>query len=160
MSETDEINVSLVMNHRSMSEAEQVLNEVDGNIDRVTIELASYYAMKRLIGLRSVLIVSAFALLLGARYPVLGLDLELGGLLGVGNMFLVMRGNERYLDRKIGKAQRASENIQRLIILATVPVVTTLWSPWWAMGITLIGMFLPLVLYALELQHRYRTGNK
>ena len=142
------------------ADPEQGSAEPDPNIDRVAIELASYYSMKRLIGLRSVILVSVFALLLAARYPIVGLDLEFGGLVGVGNMYLLMRANERFLDRKIGRAQRLSENIQRLIILATVPVVTTLWSPWWAMGVTLCGIFMPLALYVLELQKRYRTRKK
>jgi hypothetical protein len=140
-------------------EIEQGSPEPDPNIDRVAIELASYKALKRLIGLRSLLLVSAVALVLTARYPNLGLDLELGGLVGIGNMLLVMRGNERFLDRRVGRARRTSENLQRLIILATVPVITTLWSPWWGMGVALCGIYTPYVLYGLELHHRYRTGK-
>lgn len=116
-------------------------------------------ALKRLVGFRSALLVSVAALALAAWYPGLGLALVLGGVAGVGNMLLVMRGNERFLDRRIGRVQRASENFQRLILLATVLVVTTLWSPWWAMGVTLCGIYLPFALYGLEVHHRYRMGR-
>lgn len=154
--EPDDIGKAFVIE----GDSEKGSHEPDPNIDRVAIELASYYSMKRLIGLRSMFIVSALALVIGALSPSIGIDLEFGGLIGVGNMFLVMRGNERFLDQKIGRARRASENIQRLIIMATAPVVTTLWSPWWGMGVTLCGIFMPLALYVLELQHRYRTRTK
>ncbi len=141
------------------SSREQGSPEADSNTDRAAVGLASYLEMKRIIGWRSVLLVSSLALLLWLRYPALALDLELGGLVGVGNMLLMMRGNERFLSRKTGRARRTSDSLQRLIIMAVVPVITTFWSPWWAMAVTLSGIFLPLCLYVFELQYRYRTGK-
>jgi hypothetical protein len=113
-------------------------------------------ALTRLVGFRSALGISIAALVSVAWYPGVSLALVLGGVAGIGNMLLVMRGNERFLDRRIGRVQRASANLQRLVVLATVLVVTTLWSPWWAMGVTFCGIYLPFVLYGLETHRRFQ----
>src|ERR1700684_1741758 len=58
----------------------------------------AYIARRRWVGLRSLLVLVPVAVVVAVlRGPILGFDLLLGAACGLGNMWLVMRNNERLL---------------------------------------------------------------
>lgn len=116
-------------------------------------------AMKRLIGFRSFVIVSLVAALLYSRSARVGLDLELGVVLGILNMWLMMRANERYLDGRVSRAQRSIETFVRLIAVGSFFALALCWGPWWSIAIMFAGLYTPQLLYMYELARRYRTGK-
>jgi hypothetical protein len=90
--------------------------------------------------------------------PILGFDLVLGGLCGIGNMWLVMRNNERLLDGRRSRGVYGATNLVRILGVGFAPVVSAMTGPWWSMGIALAGFFTPLVLYAFALRREFSTG--
>jgi hypothetical protein len=90
--------------------------------------------------------------------PILGLDLVLGGVCGIGNMWLVMRNNERLLDGRRSRGVYGATNLARILGVGFAPVVSAMTGPWWSMGIALAGFFTPLVLYAFALRREFSTG--
>ena len=104
------------------------------------------------------LLVPVAAVLTAVRSPILGFDLVLGGLCGLGNMWLVMRNNERLLAGRRSRGVYGLVNVVRILGIGIVPVFSAVTGPWWSMGIALAGFFTPLVLYALALRREYSTG--
>ena len=98
------------------------------------------------------------AVLMAIWSPVLGFDLLLGGLCGIGNMWLIMRNNERLLDGRRSRGAYAATNLARVLGFGFAPVVSAMTGPWWSMGIALAGFFTPLVLYAFALRREFSTG--
>ncbi len=115
--------------------------------------------MKWLIGSRSLVTVSFFALLLGSRYMRLGLDLELGVLFGIANMWFMMWANERFLDGRVSRSRRSLETFVRLTAVGSLLAFTLYWGPWWAIALALAGLYTPHLLYSYELTKSYRTGK-
>ena len=119
----------------------------------------AYNARRRSVGFRSfLLLVSVAAVLVVVRLPILGFDLLLGGACGLGNMWLVMRNNERLLDGRRSRGVYGLVNVIRILGIGIVPVFSAVTGPWWSLGIALAGFFAPLVLYALALRQEYSTG--
>jgi len=119
----------------------------------------AYNARRRSVGFRSFLIlVPVAAVLAVARFPNLGFDLLLGGACGLGNMWLVMRNNERLLTGRRSRGVYGLMNVVRILGIGIVPVFSAVTGPWWSMGVALAGFFTPLVLYALALRQEYSTG--
>jgi hypothetical protein len=104
------------------------------------------------------LLVPVAAVLAVLRSPILGFDLLLGGACGLGNMWLVMRNNERLLAGRRSRGVYGLMNVVRILGIGIVPVFSAVTGPWWSMGIALAGFFTPLVLYALALRQEYSTG--
>jgi hypothetical protein len=98
------------------------------------------------------------AVLTAVWSPVLGFDLVLGGLCGIGNMWLIMRNNERLLDGRRSRGAYGATNLARILGVGFAPVVSAMTGPWWSMGIALAGFFTPLVLYAFALRREFSTG--
>ncbi|HEY5348356.1 MAG TPA: hypothetical protein VIJ64_01450 [Candidatus Lustribacter sp.] len=92
------------------------------------------------------------------RSPILGFDLLLGAACGLGNMWLVMRNNERLLAGRRSRGVYGLVNVVRILGIGIVPVFSAVTGPWWSMGVALAGFFTPLVLYALALRQEYSTG--
>jgi hypothetical protein len=121
--------------------------------------LDAYYARGRSIGLRSLLLlVPVAALVAVVRSPIIGFDLLLGAVCGLGNMWLVMRNNERLLTGRRSRGVYGAVNLIRILGVGIVPVFSAVTGPWWSMGVALAGFFTPLVLYAIALGREYSTG--
>jgi len=119
----------------------------------------AYNARGRSVGFRSFLLLVLVAAMLAAlRLPILGFDLLLGAVCGLGNMWLVMRNNERLLAGRRSRGVYGLANVIRILGIGFVPVFSAVTGPWWSMGIALAGFFTPLVLYALALRQEYSTG--
>lgn len=116
----------------------------------------TYMAMKRLVGVRSLLFAALLAGPLAVKAPFLGLEVALGGICGVVNMLLTMHGNERLVDGRRSKGMYLSSSLLRVVVFGAVPVFSFSSGPWWAMGFYFAGFFLPLLLYTLQLSRVYR----
>ena len=128
----------------------------NGSLAESDSELRAYFARKRTISARSLLLLTLVAAALALRSPALGVDLLIGGACGVVNMLLLMRGNERLLDGKSRLGAHAAGGLIRIATFGAVPVITAARGPWWAMFVYFAGYFTPLALYALALQRHYR----
>jgi multisubunit Na+/H+ antiporter MnhB subunit len=119
----------------------------------------AYNARKRSVGFRSFLLLVPVAVVLAVlRSPILGFDLLLGGACGLGNMWLVMRNNERLLDGRRSRGVYGLVNVVRILGIGIVPVFSAVTGPWWSLGIALAGFFTPLALYSIALRQEYSTG--
>jgi hypothetical protein len=119
----------------------------------------AYIARRRSVGFRSLLVLVPVAVILAVlRAPILGFDLLLGAACGLGNMWLVMRNNERLLAGRRSRGVYGLVNVIRILGIGIVPVFSAVTGPWWSMGVALAGFFTPLVLYALALRQEYSTG--
>ena len=119
----------------------------------------AYNARRRSVGFRSfLLLVPVAAILVAVRFPILGFDLVLGGVCGLGNMWLVMRNNERLLAGRRSRGVYGLVNLVRILGIGIVPVFSAVTGPWWSMGIALAGFFTPLAVYAATLRQEYSTG--
>jgi hypothetical protein len=119
----------------------------------------AYIARRRSVGLRSLLLLVPVAVVLAVlRLPVLGFDLLLGAACGLGNMWLIMRNNERLLAGRRSRGVYGLVNVVRILGIGIVPVFSAVTGPWWSMGVALAGFFTPLVLYGLALRQEYSTG--
>jgi hypothetical protein len=119
----------------------------------------AYIARRRSVGFRSLLVLVPVAVILAVlRAPILGFDLLLGAACGLGNMWLVMRNNERLLAGRRSRGVYGLVNVIRILGIGIVPVFSAVTGPWWSMGIALAGFFTPLVLYGLALRQEYSTG--
>ncbi|MDQ6931888.1 MAG: hypothetical protein M3160_01790 [Candidatus Eremiobacteraeota bacterium] len=132
--------------------------ETGQNTDSADADVAknTYMAMKRLIGVRSLLVAALVAGPLAVKAPFLSLEVAMGGVCGVLNMFLLMHGNERLIDGRGSKGTFVVSSLLRILVFGAVPVFLFLRGPWWAMGFYFAGFFLPLLLYPLELSRVYR----
>jgi hypothetical protein len=131
-------------------------NTTSGDSDSA---LRSYFARKRTISLRSSLFLIGVSALVAVVSPKLGLDLAVGGVLGVANILLVMRNNERLVDGRRSRGIFAASNMVRIFVVAAIPVMLAIHSPWWSMGVYFAGFFTPLAWYSVELQRWYRRGT-
>jgi multisubunit Na+/H+ antiporter MnhB subunit len=146
---------------RSPSKVREGMVEIGDNTQGAEASAAvdAYNARKRSVGFRSFLLLVPVAVVLAVlRSPILGFDLLLGGACGLGNMWLVMRNNERLLTGRRSRGVYGLMNVVRILGIGIVPVFSAVTGPWWSMGIALAGFFAPLVLYALALRQEYSTG--
>jgi hypothetical protein len=120
--------------------------------------LSAYNVRGRSVGLRSILLlVPAAVIVTVVRSPILGFDLVLGGVCGLGNMWLVMRNNERLLDGRRSRSVYGLLNVLRILGVGIVPVFSAVTGPWWSMGVALAGFFTPLIVYAVALRQEYSS---
>jgi len=131
-------------------------NTTSGDSDSA---LRSYFARKRAISLRSSLFLIGVSALVAAVSPKLGLDLAVGGVLGVANMLLVMRNNERLVDGRRSRGIFAASNMVRIFAVGAIPVIVAVHEPGWAMGLYFAGFFTPLAWYAIELRRDIKRGR-
>ena len=124
-----------------------------------TAAVDAYNARRWSVGFRSLLLLVPVAVVLTVlRSPNLGFDLLLGGTCGLGNMWLVMRNNERLLAGRRSPGVYGLLNVVRILGIGIVPVFSAVTGPWWSMGIALAGFFTPLALYSIALRQEYSTG--
>jgi hypothetical protein len=120
--------------------------------------LRAYFARKRIIVVRSALLVFSVAACVAIGWPVLGLDLALGGIGGVVNMLLIMRNNERFLNRTRSQSAYGLRNTLRIVVVGLIPVLAAAGHPWWYMLVGIAGILAPLALYSFELRREMSTG--
>ena len=124
---------------------------------RAAEDVAAYQKRKGTIALRALLFgVPLIALLLG-RNPHAALTLAVGLACGVANMLLIMRANERLLAGRTRMGGHTLGNMGRIFTVGAIALWTTSLGPAWMMGIFFVGFFLPLALYAFELQRCYKS---
>jgi ABC-type cobalamin transport system permease subunit len=122
------------------------------------VQLRAYFARKRLIGMRSAFAIFPAAGVLSLCWPQLGIVLVAGGICGVVNMLLIMRNNERLLERGRSRSAYGVSNTARIVLVGLVLVFVAAHGPWWYMLVAIAGMFLPLALYSFELRREISTG--
>ena len=135
----------------------QIGDNTQGAVASAAVD--AYYARRRSVGFRSLLVLVPVAVILAVlRAPILGFDLLLGAACGLGNMWLVMRNNERLLDGRRSRGVYGLVNVIRILGIGIVPVFSAVTGPWWSMGVALAGFFTPLALYSIALRQEYSTG--
>lgn len=122
--------------------------------------LQSYHARKRLVTVRTSLFLAPLVVLATMRNPVAGLQLALGGLVGVLNMLGTMRANERLLEGRSNRAMFALNAQLRMFAVGILPVAIALrLGSFWTVGLYVIGVFTPLALYAIAYHRTIRQGS-
>jgi hypothetical protein len=148
-----------VRNDRVTMKVEQGTLVADDNRPSAEREehLRAYFARKRLVGVRSAVVIVPVAGCVAIWSPSLGLDLATGGICGFVNMLLVMRNNERLVERARSLRAYGLRNTLRMVTICLVPVVAAAHQPWWAMLVVVAGLFAPLVLYSFECRREMST---
>jgi hypothetical protein len=124
-----------------------------------TAELQAYHVRKRLISVRTSLFLAPLIVIATWRNPVAGLELALGGVLGVLNMLATMRGNERLLEGRSSRAIFTFNAQIRIFAVATLPVAVAFrFGQYWPIGLYFAGFFTPLALYAIAYRRSIRQG--
>lgn len=124
-----------------------------------TADLQAYYVRKRLISVRTALFLSPLIVIATWRNPVAGLELALGGVLGVLNMLATMRGNERLLEGRSSRAIFTVNSQVRIFAVAMLPVAVAFrFGLFWPIGLYFTGFFTPLALYAIAYRRSIRQG--
>ncbi len=118
--------------------------------------MRAYYDRKRPLTAWSLGLGVVLALAL-ARWPLPASALFVGTLCGLGNAFLMMRGNERLVDHG-SVAAFVFSSILRIGVFGIVPVAFALHGPAWSFATYFAGFFTPLALYATFVGRAVRTG--
>lgn len=117
-------------------------------------DLATYYALKRSVSVRSLLVVALVAILSLRWLPHPALALLAGGVCGVFNTLLTMRSGERLIEtRSVGSFVLSS--FLRIGVFGIVPVAFAILGPWWSMAWYFAGFFLPLAMFAYSAQRAF-----
>ena len=125
-----------------------------------TASLRAYVARKRLISVRTSLFLAPLVVIATVRNPIAGLQLALGGVVGVLNMLAVMRANERLLEGKQGRALHALSAQIRIFAVGIIPVAVAFrFGQFWTVGLYLAGFFTPLALYVVEYRRSILRGD-
>ncbi|MDB5028305.1 MAG: hypothetical protein JWO66_1994 [Candidatus Eremiobacteraeota bacterium] len=124
-----------------------------------TADLLAYHARKRLISVRTSLFLAPLIVIATWRNPVAGLELALGGVLGVLNMWATMRANERLLEGRSNRAVFALNAQIRIFAVGILPVAVAMkFGDLSAIGLYFAGFFTPLALYAIAYRRTIRQG--
>jgi hypothetical protein len=146
----------LTLNARNVEEGALHDGHNRGGADP-TAEVLAYHARKRLISVRTLLFLAPLVALATVRNPVAGLQLALGGGLGVLNMLAMMRANERLLDGRSNRAIFALNAQTRIFVVGLLPVAVVLrLGEFWTVALYIAGFFTPLALYALAYHRTVR----
>jgi hypothetical protein len=122
--------------------------------------LQAYRARKRLVTVRTSIFLAPLVVLATARNPAAGLQLALGGLVGVLNMLGTMRANERLLEGRSNRAMFALNAQLRIFAVGILPVaIAVRLGSFWSIGLYVIGFFTPLALYAIAYHRTVRQGT-
>lgn len=125
-----------------------------------TASLRAYVARKRLISVRTSLFLAPLVVLATVRNPIAGLQLALGGVVGVLNMLAVMHAGERLLEGRRRRAIHALNAQIRIFAVGIIPVAVAFrFGEFWTVGLYLAGFFTPLALYAIEYRRSIQRGE-
>lgn len=117
-----------------------------------------YRAAERRVPGRSLAFTFVLAAFLAARSLKLGLDLALGAVAGVMYMRLVLRANERLLDRVASAGAHAASGLLRIGAAGALSVFAGALGPWWGMLVYFVGFFMPYAFFVLDVRRR-RVGK-
>ena len=146
----------MTLNARNVEEGVLLNGHNMGGADP-TAELLAYHARKRLISVRTLVFLAPLVALATVRNPVAGLQLGLGGVLGVLNMVATMRANERLLDGRSNRAIFALYAQARIFAVGIIPVAVAFYlGQYWAIALYVAGFFTPLALYAIAYHRTVR----
>lgn len=146
----------MTLNARNVEEGRVRDGHKMGGADQ-TAELLAYHARKRLILVRTALFLAPLVALATVRNPVAGLQLALGGVVGVLNMMATMRANERLLDGSSNRAIYALTAQTRIFAVGILPVaVAYRLGQYWTIALYIAGFFTPLALYAIAYHRTVR----
>lgn len=146
----------MTLNARNVEEVAILTGHKMGGADP-TAELRAYHARKRLISVRTLLFLAPLVVIATVRNPVAGLELALGGGLGVLNMLATMRANERLLEGRSNRATFALNAQARIFAVGILPVaVAYRFGEYWTVALYVAGFFTPLALYALAYHRTVR----
>ena len=121
------------------------------------VDLATYHKLKHTVSAWTLLVVAVLGLVALRWLPIPALALVTGGVAGILNALLLMRGGERAVEtRSTGGFVLSS--FLRIGLFGIVPVAFAAKGPWWSMAWYFAGFFLPLVLFAL-FYHRKVIGR-
>jgi hypothetical protein len=73
-------------------------------------------------------------------------------------MLLIMRNNERLLERGRSRGAYGLRNTLRIGVVGLVPVLAAAHHPPWYMVVAIAGFFAPLALYSFALRREMSTG--
>ena len=141
---------------------EQGASAAGRNTGRAESEAAlqAYHARKRLVTVRTSFFLAPLVVVATARSPAAGLQLALGGLVGVLNMLGTMRANERLLEGRSNRAMFALNAQLRIFAVGILPVaIAVRLGAFWTIGLYVIGFFTPLALYAIAYHRAVRQGT-
>ena len=148
----------MTLNARNVEEGGLFEGHNKGGADP-TAELLAYHARKRLISVRTLLFLAPLIVIATWRNPVAGLQLALGGGIGVLNMLALMRANERLLDGRSNRAIFALNAQIRIFAVGMLPVAVAIrFGELWSIGLYVLGFFTPLALYALAYRRTVQQG--
>ena len=110
-------------------------------------DLATFYALRRSVTVRTLLVVALVALIFVRWQPLPVLALVAGGFCGALNLFWTARTGEKLLDnRRVGGFVISS--FVRIALFGIVPVAFGALGSWWSMAWYFAGFFLPLGMFA------------
>ncbi|HEY0613436.1 MAG TPA: hypothetical protein VGC96_02300 [Candidatus Elarobacter sp.] len=148
----------MTLHARTVEEGALLNGHNQGGADP-TAELLAYHARKRLISVRTLVFLAPLVALATVRNPVAGLQLALGGVLGVLNMLATMRANERLLDGRSNRAIFALYAQTRIFAVGILPVAVAFrFGEFWTIALYVAGFFTPLALYAIAYHRTVRQG--
>ena len=148
----------MTVNARNVEEGALFGGHNSGGADP-TAELLAYHARKRLICVRTSLFLAPLVVIATWRNPVAGLELALGGVVGVLNMLATMHGNERLLEGRTNRAIFAFNGQIRIFAVGILPVAVAMrFGELSTIALYVAGFFTPLALYALAYRRTIRQG--
>ncbi len=147
------------MTARNVEEGGSGVERNTGRADSAAA-LQAYRARKRLVTVRTSLFLAPLVVLATARSPAAGLQLALGGLVGVLNMLGTMRANERLVEGRSNRAMFALNAQLRIFAVGILPVaVAVRLGSFWTIGLYVMAFFTPLALYAIAYHRTVRQGH-
>ncbi len=117
--------------------------------------MRAYYDRKRPLAAWSLGIGLTIGLGVAALSPLVAAAFFVGTLCGLGNAFLMMRGNERLLDHH-RTAAFVFSSMLRIAVFGIVPVVFAVHGSVWSMPAYFVGFFTPLAVYGLFVRRAVR----
>ena len=146
----------MTLHARNVEEGGLLAGHNKGGADP-TAELLAYHARKRLISVRASIFLAPLVALATVRNPVAGLELALGGVLGILNMLATMRENERLLEGRSNRAIFALKAQTRIFAVGILPIAVAIrFGEFWTIALYLAGFFTPLALYVIAYRRTIR----
>jgi hypothetical protein len=118
-------------------------------VPRAAADFATYLALRRTVAVQSLALAALGMAILVWRTPMLAIALGVGCAFGIANMFLTMRSGERLVESR-SVAVFVLSSFLRIGLFGIVAAAFALRGSLWSMGAYFAGLFLPLVLYAVQ----------
>jgi hypothetical protein len=122
---------------------------VQRTVPQAAADFATYLALRRTVVVQSLVLAAVGVAILGWRAPMLALAFGVGCAFGIANMFLTMRSGERLVESR-SVAVFVLSSFLRIGLFGIVAAAFALRGTLWSMGVYFAGLFLALVLYAMQ----------